>query len=128
MLAETRQRELVARIRALLRRTARAAAAAPRPVEELAVGDVRLSLRLRRAWRAGRALSLTTAEFDLLTCFLRSPGIPLSRDVLAQAALGVAAVEAGPRNLDNLVSKLRRKLGPEDPIRTLRNTGYLYAA
>ncbi|WP_149540331.1 response regulator transcription factor [Siccirubricoccus phaeus] len=126
VLAETRPRELVARIRALLRRAARPGAIPP--AEALVVGDVRLSLRLREAWRSGRPLGLTTAEFDLLACFLRSPGTPLPRAMLAQAALGVPPGGAGLRNLDNLVSKLRRKLGPGDAIRTLRNTGYLYAA
>ncbi len=77
-------RELAARIRAVMRRSGRAG---PDPASaQLRVGDVRLEAASRLAWRAGRPLDLTTAEFDLLAHFLRHAGRPLSCDDLAQAA------------------------------------------
>ena len=78
--------------------------------------------------RAGQPLDLTSAEFALLECLLRHVGVPVSRDALAAAALGRQHGAGLDRNVDTLVSKLRRKLGTDDPIRTVRNTGYLYAA
>lgn len=81
-------RELVARIRAVLRRTQRPAHDAAVEQLELQVGDVRLSPAARFAARGDRKLDLTSAEFDLLQQFLQSAGTPASRDALAQAALG----------------------------------------
>ncbi|MBV8399775.1 MAG: response regulator transcription factor [Acetobacteraceae bacterium] len=118
-------RELAARIRAVLRRAERADPAV-RP--ELRVGDVVLNPAARLALRAGRPLDLTSAEFALLECLLRNVGVPVSRDSLAAAALGRQHGAGLDRNVDTLVSKLRRKLGADDPIRTVRNVGYLYAA
>ncbi|MBV8575202.1 MAG: winged helix-turn-helix transcriptional regulator, partial [Acetobacteraceae bacterium] len=71
---------------------------------------------------------LTSAEFALLECLLRNVGVPVSRDSLAAAALGRQHGVGLDHNVDTLVSKLRRKLGTDDPIRTVRNVGYLYAA
>ncbi|MBV8094586.1 MAG: response regulator transcription factor [Acetobacteraceae bacterium] len=119
-------RELAARVRAVLRRAERAAPLAPSP--ELRVGDVVLNAAARLALRAGRPLDLTSAEFALLECLLRRVGTPVPRDALAAAALGRQHGAGLDRNVDTLVSKLRRKLGADDPIRTVRNIGYLYAA
>jgi DNA-binding response OmpR family regulator len=122
-------RELAARVRAVLRRTERAEPAAAPPSPELRAGDVVLNPAARVALRAGQPLDLTSAEFALLECLLRRVGAPVSRDALAAAALGRQHGGAGlDRNVDTLVSKLRRKLGSDDPIRTVRNVGYLYAA
>jgi two-component system response regulator CpxR len=118
-------RELVARMRAILRRTSRGAPVAAR----LRIGDVELDPRTRSATAAGTVLDLTSAEFSLLERLLQRAGEPVSRDELARAALGRAATSAGlDRNVDTLVSKLRRKLGRWDAIKTVRNVGYLYAA
>jgi DNA-binding response OmpR family regulator len=119
-------RELAARVRAVLRRADRAEPAVAVP--ELRVGDVVLNPAARLALRAGRRLDLTSAEFALLECLLRQVGTPVSRDALAAAALGRHHGAGLDRNVDTLVSKLRRKLGADDPIRTVRNVGYLYAA
>jgi two-component system response regulator CpxR len=121
-----RPRELAARVRAVLRRSERGDGAFPLP--ELRVGDVVLHPGARLAERAGKPLDLTSAEFALLECLLRQVGTPVSRDALAAAALGRQQTAGLDRNVDTLVSKLRRKLGPDDPIRTVRNVGYLYAA
>jgi two-component system response regulator CpxR len=117
-------RELVARIRAILRRADRAEHASAR----LQVGNVELDPRARAAFWAGRPLDLTSAEFALLERLLRRAGEPVSRDELAQAALGRVGSAGLDRNVDTLVSKLRRKLGNEETIKTVRNIGYLYAA
>ncbi|MEI9983051.1 MAG: response regulator transcription factor [Aliidongia sp.] len=116
-------RELVARIRAVLRRTQRSELPAP----ALQVGDVVLDPRARAASRAGLPLDLTSAEFDLMERLLQHAGRPVGRDELAQAALGRAGYAGLDRNVDTLVSKLRRKLGRDDLIKTVRNVGYLYA-
>jgi DNA-binding response OmpR family regulator len=71
---------------------------------------------------------LTSAEFALLERLLQQAGKPVSRDELARAALGRVAGAGLDRNVDTLVSKLRRKLGREESIQTVRNIGYLYAS
>ena len=120
-------RELAARIRAVLRRMERTELVIS-PVRELRVGDVVLNPGARVATRAAQVLDLTSAEFALLECLLRHVGQPVSRDALASAALGRQHMANLDRNVDTLVSKLRRKLGADDSIRTVRNVGYLYAA
>jgi DNA-binding response OmpR family regulator len=116
-------RELVARVRAVLRRTANGAA---QPTE-LRLGDVVLNPAARLATLAGVAIELTTAEFNLLERLLQKAGTTVTRDELARAALGRQYGAGIDRNVDTLVSKLRRKLGGEDRIKTVRNAGYLYA-
>jgi two-component system response regulator CpxR len=117
-------RELVARIRAILRRYDRIEAAN----QKLRVGELELDPRARAAMLAGRKLDLTSAEFALLERLLQRAGHPVSRDDLAQAALGRIGTAGLDRNVDTLVSKLRRKLGHDDAIKTVRNIGYLYAS
>jgi DNA-binding response OmpR family regulator len=128
-------RELVARIRAILRRSASLAGPATanggEPLADLVVGGVRLNSASRMAWREGRLLDLTTAEFNLLEYLLRKPGKIIPRDELSAAAFDRHDSSKIDRNVDTLVSKLRRKLGPprefEERIKTIRNVGYLYA-
>jgi two-component system response regulator CpxR len=121
-------RELVARIRAVLRRTQRDGM---RVAPELAVGEIRLSASARTAWRDGQPLDLTTAEFNLLEHLLRHAGEIVTRDALSGAAFGRHQTARTDRNVDTLVSKVRRKLGPagdaEPRIKTVRNVGYIYA-
>jgi DNA-binding response OmpR family regulator len=122
-------RELVARIKAVLRRTA---PRGPASSEDLAVGEVRLNVASRTAWSDDQKLDLTTAEFNLLEHLLRNAGRVVSREELSAAAFGRPVTIASPdRNVDTLVSKLRRKLGPADDldqrIKTVRNVGYIYA-
>jgi two-component system response regulator CpxR len=117
-------RELVARMRAILRRTERSAAAQ----QTLRVGDVELDSRARAVFLAGKQIDLTSAEFALLEHLLQRAGKPVSRDELSMVALGRVGNAGLDRNIDTLVSKLRRKLGQDDAIKTVRNIGYLYAA
>jgi two-component system response regulator CpxR len=120
-------RELVARLRAILRRTSNAAGAAPgQPVR---VADVEVHPESRSVACAGKQVTLTGAEFDLLYTFLRNPGKIISREDLTQAALG-RPMSPMDRSIDVHVSNLRRKLGSYDGdqerIKAIRGSGYVY--
>jgi two-component system response regulator CpxR len=120
-------RELVARIRAVLRRTR--STTAPPNGDVLAVGDVELDRGSREARRGAEQLSLTTAEFDLLDLLLRSAGRVVTRDEIAKAVLG-REFTPFDRSIDMHVSNLRKKLGTYadglERIKSVRSVGYLY--
>jgi DNA-binding response OmpR family regulator len=124
-------RELSARIEAILRRSSRSPAEARSGLpERIVVEDVELDKGTRVARRAGQKVDLTTAEFDLLEQFLRSPGRVLSRDEMVRAVLGREFLPFD-RSIDNHVSNLRRKMGPRpdglERIKGVRGAGYVYA-
>jgi DNA-binding response OmpR family regulator len=111
-------RELVARIKAILRR------AEPKTVDTvLQLADVIVDLEGREAMVEGREVVLTAKEFDLLAYFLECPGIVLSRDRLLDRVWGVS-YPGGTRTVDVHVGQLRRKLGRPQLIRTVRGAGY----
>lgn len=116
--------ELVARLRALLRRGAMATA----PTRQLQAGELKLDLEGRSAQMRGSPLSLTPLEFDLLAAFAAQLGRVLSRAQLVER-LRDRRFEASDRSIDVHVTALRRKLGddPREPryIRTVRGAGYL---
>jgi DNA-binding response OmpR family regulator len=117
--------ELVARIRAILRRSF------PRtPAAAIAIGDIELDGGTRTVRRAGRPVELTTVEFDLLAVLLRVAGSTISREDLVRDVLG-RDFSPFDRSIDTHVCHLRRKLGPlEDGgerIKGVRGAGYLYA-
>jgi DNA-binding response OmpR family regulator len=118
-------RELLARVRAILRR-ARPNGDATR----IDVGDVTLDPVARQAWRDGRSLSLTMAEFVLLEAFLSHAGQVLSRERLAEQVLG-RRLATFDRSIDVHVSNLRKKLGDavgaREHIRAVRGEGYVFA-
>lgn len=121
-------RELLARIRAILRRNA----ATPMGHDsEIVVGDVTLDPGTRSVRRRGTPVELTTVEFGLLEALMRSAGRIVTRDELAKNVLG-RELSPFDRSIDMHVSKLRRKLGDlpdgEERIKTVRSVGYLYAA
>src|ERR1700690_3522594 len=122
-------RELVARIRAILRRTkpVKAAAAAP---EVLNVGDVELDPATRTVLRNGQAVDLTSVEFNLLEVLLREAGRVVTRERLVNAVLSRKFMPFD-RSIDMHVSKVRRKLGDSeengDHIKTIRGVGYMFA-
>ena len=120
-------RELVARLRAILRRTSSTTANGPSVPIHLA--DVELHPESRSVSCDGKPVTLTGAEFDLLHTFLRSAGKIISREDLTQAALG-RPMSAMDRSIDVHVSNLRRKLGPYDGeqerIKAIRGSGYVY--
>jgi len=123
-------RELVARIRAVLRRTSPGEPAGDAAPRLYRFAGFRAEPELRRVTTAGgEEVSLTGAEFDLLMAFLERPGRILSREQLLDITRGR---EAGPfdRSVDVLVSRLRRKLGDQGAfkiLKTLRNGGYQLA-
>ncbi len=111
-------RELVARMKAILRRSE------PQMTEDrLELGDVALNRETHDVTIAGAPVELTAKEFELLAFFLSNPGAVLSRDVLLDRVWGVA-YPGGTRTVDVHVAQLRRKLGRPDLIRTLRGSGY----
>jgi two-component system response regulator CpxR len=124
-------RELMARIHAILRRSARAAAAAGGGMpDSITAGDLRLDPRARVVRRASKIIPLTSAEFELLRILLQSPGRVVSREEMCRDALGRGHTTFD-RSIDNHMSALRRKLGKGakglDRIRSVRNIGYVYA-
>jgi DNA-binding response OmpR family regulator len=119
-------RELVARIRAILRRTARATAS----TSPLIAGELRLDPRSREAWLREVPLNLTSVEFTLLEMLLRQAGTVVTREQLTESVLGR---KIGPfdRVIDVHVSNIRKKLGPMQHgqrIKSIRGSGYLFAA
>ena len=122
-------RELVARIRAILRRALYEGAAEPAD-ERLGVDDVEVDVRRHVVHRGDAPVELTAVEFNVLEILLRAAGTVVRRDELARGALG-RALAPFDRSLDVHVSRLRKKLGPRadggERIRALRAVGYLYA-
>ena len=112
-------RELVARVKAVLRR-ARPQREAP---ELLSCGLVELRRDAREASRAGAALDLTMKEFDLLACFLENAGLALTREQLLEQVWGLE-FPGGTRTVDQHVAQLRAKLDGALTIETLRGVGY----
>ncbi len=119
-------RELVARLRALLRRSHAVATESL-----LQVGDIRIDSDSLMAWRAEEPLALTQSEAMILRALLERPGQLVDRQSLSRQALGKAL---GPydRSMDMHLSNLRRKLGPHmdgrPRIQVLRGRGYLYTS
>ncbi|WP_166906674.1 response regulator transcription factor [Mycobacterium sp. DL440] len=110
-------RELVARVRVLLRRVDRANGDQP-----LSVGDYRIELSERRVHEGDREIHLTRTEFDLLVFLAGRPRAAVARETLLEHVWGWAAgVET--RTVDSHVKALRRKLGSE-LIRTVHGVGY----
>ncbi|HVH59372.1 MAG TPA: response regulator transcription factor [Candidatus Sulfotelmatobacter sp.] len=117
-------RELVARMRAVLRRKSGSA-----PQEVFKIGDLRIDCGQRRVVRDGSNVILTGAEFDILLLLVRSAGKVISREEIAEAALG-RPMGFFDRSIDNHVSNLRKKLGTHvggvERIQNVRGTGYVY--
>jgi two-component system response regulator CpxR len=120
-------RELVARIRAVLRRIQGAPAAV---AQKLVVADVELDPAARIVRRSGVPVELTSVEFALLEMLLRSAGQVVTREQIARDVLGRRFMPYD-RSIDMHVSKLRRKLGDspdgQERIKTIRGVGHIYA-
>jgi two-component system response regulator CpxR len=121
-------RELVARIRAILRRTSeRSAEDIP---GTLRVGDVELDPSTRTVRENGRPVELTSVEFNLLQVLLREAGRVVTRERLVDSVLS-RKFSPFDRSIDMHVSKLRKKLGDSenntDHIKTIRGVGYIFA-
>ncbi len=111
-------RELVARVRAVLRR------AEPEEGEDLVeVGDLVLEHAGRTVSVGGNEVELTGMEFDLLAFLLAHPGIVMTRERLLERVWGLS-FPGGTRTVDVHVAQLRRKLDRPDLIKTVRGSGY----
>jgi DNA-binding response OmpR family regulator len=117
-------RELVARMRAVLRRKS-----GPSVQEVFRIGDLEIDCVQRRVVRNGKEIDLTGAEFDILLLLVRSAGKVLSRDEISEAGLG-RPIGFFDRSIDNHVSNLRKKLGAQvagvERIQNVRGAGYVY--
>jgi two-component system response regulator RegX3 len=116
--------EVIARIRAVLRRSRRT-----EPIDKLTVGDVKIDVAARQAWLAGKELSLTRKEFDLLARLARSAGQVVTREDLMSDVWDENWF-GSTKTLDVHMTALRRKLG-EDPsaprhIQTVRGVGFRF--
>ncbi len=128
-----RMRELLARVRAMLRRIAINQEAAPAPAPdapsdmiEAGDGTIAVSLTMRTATAHGEELELTPKEFDLLALFVQNPGRAFSRDYLLERVWG-DDVYVTDRTVDTHVQRLRKKLGDEaEAIRTVWGIGYKF--
>ena len=113
-------RELVARVKAILRRTD-PTVRGTRPME---VGDLRIDPRRREAILAGRRLDLRPREFDLLAALARDPGVVWTRDDLLENVWGTD-FPGETRTVDVHVSALRARLAPDGPaIEAVKGVGY----
>ena len=123
-------RELVARIRAVLRRV-ESDPQSPIDSGRLVIGDMEMVPGTRTVLRDGQKVDLTSVEFAILETLLRLAGQVVSRDDLVQQSLG-RRLSAYDRSIDVHVSSLRRKLGQRagesERIKTIRNIGYQYSA
>jgi two-component system response regulator CpxR len=136
-------RELLARIRAILRRTSGGRETEkpqqPEPAADtkistspslLRVGDLEMNAGARTVRRAGELLELTATEFDLLAALMQAAGSVVTREELTRDVLRRQLLPFD-RSLDMLMSKLRRKVGPapdgSERIKTVRAVGYIYA-
>ena len=121
-------RELMARVRALLRRS-RAPAADARDAATFTAPDLDVDLERREVRKAGRRIHLKPKEFDLLLFFLQHPRRVLSRERILDGVWG-DDFSGGPRTVDVHVRWLRQKIedNPADPVRlkTVRGSGYLF--
>ena len=113
-------REVVARVKAVLRRTGG-------PIEgddrSLVLGAVELNRGRHRVTVSSEPIDLTATEFELLAYLMARPGRVVTRDQLLSAVWGYAAA-AGTRTVDVHVAQVRAKLGDASPIRTVRGVGY----
>src|SRR5579863_9363887 len=123
-------RELVARIRAILRRTQEEKNDEKRIPEMLRVGDVELDPATRTVREKGKPIELTSVEFNLLQVLLQEAGRVVTREFLVDAVLS-RKFSPFDRSIDMHVSKIRKKLGDSDNgsdhIKTVRGVGYIFA-
>jgi two-component system response regulator CpxR len=121
-------RELVARLRAILRRAATDDTEHPL-AEKITVDDLELSSSSRSVKRGGEELPVTSVEFDLLSALLREAGRVVKKEDLSENVLE-RRLSPYDRSLDMHISNLRKKLGPRtdgsERIKTVRSVGYIY--
>ncbi len=119
--------ELLARVRAALRRGPRVLEAAPRTMHVF--GEVRIDVAARTVMRSGALVEITATEFDLLLCLIEARGAALTRDAIFSRVWGPNH-HGTPRTIDNFVQQLRAKLEPDPQkpryVQTVRGIGYRF--
>lgn len=124
-------RELVARLRAILRRAIVPAIGTEAPSSLLSVGDVSVDPGARSVICGGKPIEVTSVEYSLLEVLLRMAGKVISREDLSTQALG-RTLNYQDRSIDVHVSSLRKKLGAlsdgGERIKSVRGVGYLYTS
>jgi DNA-binding response OmpR family regulator len=119
--------ELLARVKAALRRGPRAPELAPRSA--YVFGDVRVDVPARTVTRAGAPVEITATEFDVLLCLIEARGVALTREAIFQRVWGPNH-HGTPRTIDNFIQQLRAKLeaDPRGPrhLLTVRGIGYRF--
>jgi len=122
-------RELVARLRAILRRVQTEQESNQIEIDKLQVDDVEVQISARSALKNGEDLGLTSVEFDLLAELLRQAGKVIKKEVLSEQVLE-RKLSPWDRSLDMHISNLRKKLGNREDnterIKTIRSVGYIY--
>jgi len=124
-------RELVARLRAIHRRTEERLLSRPEENSDgfIAVGDLELDSRTRMVKKDGQTIAVTAVEFSLLQELLRAAGEVVSRELLSERVLG-RNLTMFDRSIDVHVASLRKKLGAEvgglERIKAIRGVGYMY--
>ena len=120
-------RELLARVRAVLRRFDRGEGISSK--DQIKFGDLVLDPDRRELTKSGNKVPLTSAEFNLLLIFVRRPGHVFTRDALMDAMKGEAS-NAFDRSIDTLVARIRKKLEEDEKnpryIKTVRGFGYSF--
>jgi DNA-binding response OmpR family regulator len=116
-------RELVARVKAIVRRSAHQVNVG----ESLEADGVSVNLRTRRAFHNESPLVLTATEFDLMAYLMARPGRVIERSELLENVWGYSEA-LGTRTVDVHIAQVRTKLGPDAPIRTVRGVGYSWEA
>lgn len=120
-------RELVARIRAVTRRTKNNGRLLQS--DKIKVDDLVVNKKNRQVLLSGNSIALTSTEFDFLIQLLENPGALVSREDLSQKVLG-KKIQPHDRSIDMHISNIRKKLGPNssnlERIKTLRGNGYQY--
>ena len=123
-------RELVARVRALLRRPRAQKTAIGLPNEVITAGPLRVDPARRQVHREGRSIDLTPHEFDVLYLLAANPGIVFSREMLLER-VWTADIHVTERSVDTLVKRLRQKIeadsGDPELILTVWGTGYKFS-
>ncbi|MBA3632232.1 MAG: response regulator [Acidobacteria bacterium] len=124
-------RELVARLRAILRRVKMSEEIIQAESDKLQVDDIEVSISGRSAKKDGEDLGLTGVEFDLLVALLNKAGKVVNKEDLSEKVLE-RKLSPYDRSLDMHISNLRRKLGnrenDDERIKTIRSVGYIYTA
>lgn len=122
-------RELVARVRAILRRTDVSPDSKLTEEDKLQVDDVEVKISARSATKNGEDLSLTSVEFELLAVLLKNAGTIVKKEDLSEQVLE-RRLSPYDRSLDMHISNLRKKLeahgSDEERIKTIRSVGYIY--